>query len=86
MDRYMVISPHTSTDCADVLKQFLYIGYITHFDWGCGDGDHTGYAIIEAQNEKEASLVVPPTQREKTRVIHLKKYSPEEVLKFHRIT
>jgi hypothetical protein len=35
MDRYLVISPHTEKDCATALKQLLYIGYITHFDWGC---------------------------------------------------
>jgi len=71
-------------DCADVLSQFLYIGYITHFDWGCGDGDHTGYATIEASNAKEALLVVPPTQRPIAKVVKLNKFSPEEVKKFHK--
>jgi hypothetical protein len=83
MDRYLVISPHTAKDCSDALKQLLYVGYITHFDWGCMDGEHTGYAIIEASNAKEASMVVPPTQRSTTRVIRLNKFSPEEIKSIH---
>jgi hypothetical protein len=83
MDRYLVISPHTDKDCATTLKQMLYIGYITHFDWGCMDGDHTGWAIIEAKTSSEALLVVPPTQRSTARAVKLNKFSPADVDKMH---
>jgi len=61
MERFLIISPHTEKNCSDALKQFLYTGYITNFDWGCADGEHTGWAIIEANDAKEAMMVVPPT-------------------------
>jgi hypothetical protein len=83
MDRYLVVSPHTEKDCAATLKQMLYIGYITHFDWGCMDGDHTGWAIIEAANANEAKMVVPPTQRATTRVIRINKFSPSDIQNMH---
>ena len=83
MDRYLVISPHTEKDCATALKQLLYIGYITHFDWGCMDGEHTGWAIIEAKTSSEALLVVPPTQRSTAKVVRLNKFSPADVEKMH---
>ncbi len=83
MDRYLVISPHTAKDCAEALKQVLYVGYITHFDWGCMDGEHTGWAIIEAGNANEAKMVVPPSQRPTTRVIRLNKFSPSDIQKIH---
>jgi hypothetical protein len=83
MDRFLIISPHTEKNCSDVLKQLLYTGYITHFDWGCADGEHTGWAIIEAKDAKEATMVVPPTQRSTARAIRLTKFSPEQIKSMH---
>jgi len=35
------------------------MSYITHFDWGSKDGEHCGWTIIEAENAKQALMVVP---------------------------
>jgi hypothetical protein len=83
MDRFLIISPHTEKDCSDALKQVLYTGYITHFDWGCADGEHTGWAIIEAKDAKEATMVVPPTQRSNAKALRLNKFSPEQIKGMH---
>lgn len=80
MERFLIISPHTEKNCSDALKQVLYTGYITHFDWGCADGEHTGWAIIET---KEATMVVPPTQRSNAKAIRLNKFSPEQIKGMH---
>jgi hypothetical protein len=79
MDRFLIIAPHTDADCKDALRQVLSAGYITRFDWGCMDGDHTGWVIIEAENAKEALMVVPPGHRHKARAVRLNKFSREEV-------
>ncbi len=49
MNRYIVISSHTSEDCKMAVKQFRQYnaGFLTHFEWGCADNDHTAYAIIK---------------------------------------
>jgi len=83
MERYLIISPHTEKECAETLKQLLYTGYITHFDWGCAVGEHTGWAIIEANSEKEATMVVPPSQRATTRAVRLTKFSPDDIRNMH---
>ncbi|MBI5473663.1 MAG: hypothetical protein HY961_15095 [Ignavibacteriae bacterium] len=83
MDRYMVVIPHTEEDCLRVLKQIEAIGTITHFDWGCKDGDHTGWAIIEADSASEAMLVVPTIQRAKAQTIKLTRFNPEEIRSMH---
>ena len=51
MHRYLVISPHTAEDCKMAIKEFrkYNAGFLTHFEWGCLDNDHTAYAIIEAE-------------------------------------
>ena len=52
-----------------VVKQTLSIGYLIHFYWGCKSGDHTGYAMIEAENKKEALYSIPTIIRNKAKVI-----------------
>lgn len=78
MDRYIVISPHTSQDCKMAVKQFREhnAGFLTHFEWGCMDNDHTAYVIIDAENHETARMSVPPVFREKTKVIKLTSFDP----------
>lgn len=83
MDRFLVISPHTKGDCVKALKEIHAVGYITHFDWGCMDGDHTGWLVLEAENAQQALMVVPTVQRQNAKVIKLVKFSPQDVEAMH---
>jgi hypothetical protein len=78
MHRFIVISPHTSEDCRMAVKQFRQYnaGFLTRFEWGCADNDHTAYAILEAENHENARMSVPPLFREKTRVVRLITFDP----------
>ena len=84
MDRYLIILPHTVEDCKRSLQQIEAIGTLTHFDWGCKDGDHTGWVIIEAENKAQALMVVPTLQRPQARTIKLNKFSADEIRAFHK--
>ena len=79
MERYLVISNHTEADCTKALRQVEAAGYITHFDWGCKDGEHTGWAIVEADNSSEAMMVVPSMGRKMARAVKLTKFSPKDL-------
>ena len=79
MQKFMIISPHTHEECTMVIKQTLAIGYLTHFWWGCKSGDHTGYAMIEANNADEAMLSIPTMIRKKGKAIGLIQFDPEKV-------
>ncbi len=83
MDRYLVVSPHTAGDCKQALKEVHAIGYITHFDWGCMDGDHTGWVVLEAESVQQALMVVPPMQRHKAKAVKLVKFSPADIAGMH---
>jgi hypothetical protein len=83
MDRYLIESPHHDNDCVLIVKQIETMGYLHHFDWGCDSGVHVGWAIIEAESETEARLVVPPLVRSQARAIRLNKFTPEEVVAWH---
>lgn len=83
MPSYMIISPHTAEECTRVIRDTLATGYLTHFEWGCKDDEHTGWAIIEAENKPEVLLAVPPSVRHKARAIQLTKFTPGQVEKWH---
>ncbi len=83
MDRYLVESTHDEKDCTPVLEQFVFHGYINHFDWGCKAGVHTGWATVEAENEAQALLSVPPRLRSLARAVRLTKFTPETMDKEH---
>ena len=79
MPNFLVVSPHTEEDCSKVVKLTLAIGYLTHFHWGCKVGEHTAWAMIEAENEKEALLSVPTVVRDKSKAIQIIQFNPNDV-------
>jgi len=83
MKRFLVISHHTGEDCIKALKEALAIGYLTHFDWGCKDGAHTGWAILEAENREQAMLSVPTFLRGHAQIVRLTKFDPEKIRAMH---
>ena len=82
MNKFLVESPHNALDCRLAVKQVMSLGYLNHFDWGCQSGIHTGWAIIEAEDERQALGVVPPILRDNARAIRLTKYSSHVVDKW----
>jgi N-dimethylarginine dimethylaminohydrolase len=86
MERYLIETPHTAHDCQMLVDEVYAMGYLNHFDWGCPDGVHSGWAIIEAENEAQARLAVPSLVRNKARVIRLTKFTgdPESYHETHK--
>jgi hypothetical protein len=83
MKRFIVISHHTGEDCIKALKEALAIGYLTHFDWGCKDGVHTGWAVLDAEDKAQAIMSVPTFLRGQAQVVQLTKFQPEKVEAMH---
>ena len=57
-----------------LVDEIQAMGYLHHFDWGCPEGIHTGWALIEAENEAEARLAVPSLVRRKARIVKVSKF------------
>jgi hypothetical protein len=43
------------------------------------EGEHTGWATVEAESEAEARSMVPPVVRSKARVIRVGKVTPDHI-------
>jgi hypothetical protein len=88
--RFLIEVAHDPDEfaCARVVKTFLTSGshFLTHADWGCADGDHRSWVIVDVADKTEAMAVVPPPLRPATRITGLNSFSLpyiEEVLKKH---
>jgi len=91
MARYLIEVPHEPEveACARVVKVFLATGshVLTHADWGCLDGVHSAWIIVEADSKDEARYMVPPALRTDARITGLNKFTMEQVdriLSHHR--
>ncbi|MBE0602188.1 MAG: hypothetical protein IH611_00980, partial [Deltaproteobacteria bacterium] len=51
MGRFLIEVPHEEEEmaCAKVVEIFLKTGshFVTHTDWGCMDGEHKAWLIME---------------------------------------
>ncbi len=74
MERFLIESPHSDEDCDRAINELHAAGYLHYFEWGCHDGDHTGWAIVEAENREHARQIVPWFLRNKARIVHLVKF------------
>jgi ribulose bisphosphate carboxylase small subunit len=83
MKRFLVISNHKAEDCNLALKETLAIGYLTHYDWGCKDGVHTGWAVLEAEDKAQALMSVPTFLRSQATVVRLTKFDPAKIAQVH---
>ncbi len=74
MERFMIESPHTADECDRAINELHAAGYLHFFEWGCKDGDHTGWAIVDAENKEHAAQIVPWYFRKQARIVRLVKF------------
>ena len=83
MARFLVEVPHDPEQitCARIVKAFLSSGshFLTHADWGCQDGVHTSWIIMDVDSKDQALSVLPHAVRAEARVVKLNKFTHEEI-------
>jgi hypothetical protein len=88
--RFLIEVPHEEPvlACARAVRVFLESGshYLTHADWGCKDGVHKSWMIVEVDSKDEALGIVPPQFREQAKIVQLNAFSIhdiEDILRHH---
>lgn len=83
MNRYLIEVPHGSDkqSCDETMHVFQQSSshFLTHADWGCMDGEHKAWIIIEAQDKDEAMLVIPPLYRSIAKIVQLTTFSADDI-------
>ena len=83
MPRFLLEVPHEaeSIACARAVQVLLQTGshFLTHADFGCRDGDHRAWIVLEASSKEEARNALPPAYRGTARIVGLNKFTIEEI-------
>jgi len=61
MKRFLIEVPHSADkgSCDEAIQVFLQTGshFLTHADWGCQDGEHKAWIIVEVEKKKKQCLL-----------------------------
>ena len=83
MARFFIEVPHEAEPeaCARAVKAFLNTGshFLSNADWGCYDGDHKAWMILEADTKKEALSVIPPGFKSEAKIVELNKFTMKDL-------
>ena len=82
MARFLIEVPHEAEKlaCTRAVHVLLSTGshYVTNADFGCMDGEHKAWIIVEVENKDEARSVLPPVYRADAKIVKLNKFTLEE--------
>ena len=83
MARFLLEVPHESDafSCAVANKVLLQTGshFLTHADFGCLDGVHKAWIIVDVESKGEARNILPPAYRGQASVVRLNKFGLNEL-------
>jgi len=83
MPKFLIEVPHEADTvaCAKVVKVFLSTGshFLTHAHWGCMDGVHSAFLIVDMADKQEALMILPPAFRGDARIVRLTYFSMKQI-------
>ena len=84
MPKFLIEVPHDNTPqaCTRAVDSFLRTGshFLTHADWGCKDGEHMAWLMIDVDSKNEARNVVPPDLRMGAKVVQLTTFTRDDLV------
>ena len=91
MTRFLIEVPHEDdrVACARAIQVFLQSGshFLVNADWGCLDGEHKAWLMLEADSKEDIVSVLPLEARSRAKIVELAKFSMadvDEVLDHHQ--
>jgi hypothetical protein len=83
MPKFFIEVPHgpSAQSCLMAIRVFLETGshFLTNAEWGCKDGEHKAWFIIEVDNKEEARNIVPPVFRRDAKITELTRFTMDDI-------
>jgi hypothetical protein len=83
MPKFLIEVPHESevVACARAIKVLLETGshFLTHADFGCQDGIHKAWIMVDVDNKDEARNILPLGYRGQATIVELCKFGLKEL-------
>jgi hypothetical protein len=83
MSKYLIEVPHEGTKeaCMRAIKVFMQTGshFLTHAEWGCTDGEHKAWMIVEVKDKSAAKQILPSLYKMKAKITRLEQLSRSDL-------
>ena len=83
MARFLIEVPHESevVSCSRAAKVLLESGshFLTHADFGCRDGVHKAWIVVDVESKDEARNLLPVAYRLHASIVQLNKFGLNEL-------
>ena len=83
MARYLIEVQHDATpgECGRAIELLLGSGshFVAQAEWGCSDGVHKAWMIVDVEKKEEAVALVPPPYRSRSTVVQLTRFTIEDL-------
>jgi hypothetical protein len=92
MAKYLIEVPHEGTKdaCMRAIRIFMETGshFLTHAEWGCMDGEHKAWMIVEIESKEAAKQILPAAYKVNAKITKLSQFSQfdlnEKVMEHHQ--
>ena len=83
MPKFLIEVPHDSdvVECSRAVQVLLATGshFVTNAEFGCFDGVHSAWLIVEVGSKAEALAIVPPAFRARSRIVGLNRFDLDKI-------
>ena len=83
MEKFLIEVPHEGDQgsCSRAVKDFLASGshFVTNAEWGCKDGNHKAWLIIEIENKDKAMRILPAAYKLNAQITKINKFTREDM-------
>jgi hypothetical protein len=83
MSKYLVEVAHGADrlSCLHAIQVLISTGnhFLVNADWGCHDGVHKAWFMMETENKENAMRIIPPVYRKDTTITKLDKFNLKEI-------
>jgi len=83
MARFLIEVVHEGTKaaCVRAVDVFLRTGshFLTHADWGCKDGEHKAWIVVDVESRDEARGIVPSAFRAEAKIVQLNAFTMKDL-------
>jgi hypothetical protein len=91
MSKYLIEVPHEGDkeSCMRAIRVFKETGshFLSHAEWGCTDGEHKAWMIVEIDSKEAAKKILPAAYKMNAKITRLSQFSQfntaERVLDLH---
>jgi len=83
METFLIEVPHEAneSECINAVRIFYKTGshFLANAEWGCDDGEHKAWLIVDVDNKDQARQIIPSAFRPKAKIVRLKKFTRKEM-------